>query len=89
MKPTNNTGYDHITSRLLKLGIHIISVLLTHAINVSIRNNTFPTSQKIHRILPILKPDKDANEPNSFRPITNLPILEKVYEQYWKEELEK
>ena len=54
LKATNTTGYDRISSKILKLAIPIMSILITHAINSSLRENKFPESLKITRILPIL-----------------------------------
>ena len=43
---------------------------------------------KIARVLPILKPKKNRLEKSSYRPISNLNSVEKVFESYLKDELE-
>ena len=85
MKCSDNAGYDRITSRFMKQGKVMISILLTHAINLSIMRKIFPKSLKIHKILPILKPEKNPHHKESYGPISNLPVVEKVFEEYVKE----
>ena len=67
----------------------ILAVLLTHAINCSLRSTKFPTSLKIARILPILKSGKREHDKESYRPISNLHSFEKLFEEHMKRELEK
>ena len=87
LKNSNTAGYDKKTSRILKMGSPIISILLTHAINTSIRENKFPETLKIARVLPILKPDKNKKDPDGYRPISNLHTAEKVFEEHLKVQL--
>ena len=87
-KSTNTLRFDRITSRIIKMSAPIMSVILTHAINCSIRRKKFPKVLKISRILPILKSNKNPMCKDSYRPISNLHSLEKVYEQHLKTELE-
>ena len=47
MKNTNTIGFDRISARIIKLSGEISSILITHAINVSIREAKFPSSMKI------------------------------------------
>ena len=89
MKNTNTVGFDRISSRVLKLSIDICSILITHAINVSIRESKFPSSMKIARVIPILKPTKIKTNQEGYRPICNLHSIEKVYEEHLKRELTK
>ena len=44
---------------------------------------------KVAKILPILKPGKDRFKKQSYRPISNLHCLEKIYEEHIKEHLLK
>ena len=57
----------------------IALVMMTNSI---LRTSTFPEIFKIWRILPISKPDKPVNLIDSYRPIKNLPCLEKILEEY-------
>ena len=89
MKNTNSVGYDRISARILKLSVEISSILITHAINVSIREGVFPSALKIARVIPILKPSKLKTNPEGYRPISNLHTMEKVYEEHIKRQLTK
>ena len=51
-------------------------------INTIIDKNTVPKIFKISRILPLNKPDKNENLIDSYRPINNLPCLEKFLEEH-------
>ena len=53
---------------------------LTHMVNTIIFSGVVPKVFKISRILPISKPGKDSNSIESYRPINNLPCLEKILE---------
>ena len=55
---------------------------LCHLINSIIRTNIIPECLKISRITPILKPDKLPNDMASYRPINNLPCIEKIIEEH-------
>ena len=87
MKCSNTCGHDAISSRIIKLIPDIMAPLVTHAINTSIRTSIFPKILKVSRILPISKKDKPKNSLEGYRPIHNLHTLEKVYEQWIKQNL--
>ena len=57
-------------------------------INPIINSGTYPNILKLSRITPILKPDKDISNIDSFRPINNLITLDKIIEQHIKTNLE-
>ncbi|KAK5884206.1 hypothetical protein CesoFtcFv8_018051 [Champsocephalus esox] len=60
----------------------LLSSLITTAINSSLSSGTVPPSLKIAAITPILKkPGLNPDNPNNFRPISNLPFLSKVLER--------
>ena len=80
MKASNTVGFDRISSKVLKLSLDLSAVLLTHAINVSIRTSTFPEALKVARVLPILKSNKNVLDKMNYRPISNLHSAEKVLE---------
>ena len=87
MKRSNTTGYDSISSRIIKIIPEITSVYLTDCINATIREGIFPTCLKITRILPISKPGLPVTEMSSFRPISNLHFFEKCLEEHIKRHL--
>ncbi len=82
LKNSNSKGHDEITNKILKKINNEISPHLTHMINSIVRTSTIPDIFKISRVLPISKPDKPLNCIDSFRPINNLPSLEKILEEH-------
>ena len=75
-------GWDSITNRILKKIPNIVAPYITHLFNSIISKSTYPLIFKISKILPQIKPDKDPLNPDSYRPINNLPTLEKLFEAY-------
>ena len=88
-KSSNTVGCDNISSRIIKMIPNTMAVFITHSINVSIREGIFPEILKISRILPISKPGKDILKMESYRPISNLEAIEKIYEEHIKRNLMK
>ena len=77
---SNSCGVDDINGFILKLLIHRISSIVTHIINISLEQGTFPERWKAAIIKPIPKipfPLKEAD----FRPISLLCTLSKVMEK--------
>ena len=73
---------DPIPSSFVKACLPTLSSLITTAINSSLSSGTVPPSLKIAAITPILKkPGLNPDNPNNFRPISNLPFLSKVLER--------
>jgi hypothetical protein len=54
---------------------------LTLIFNAAMLTGYFPAQWKVAKIILHLKPGKPLNEPISYRPISLLPILSKVYEK--------
>ena len=80
---SNSRGHDEVTNTVLKLLYIEISPVLCHLFNTIIRTATFPEIFKLARILPLSKPDKNPLEISSYRPLNNLPSVEKLFEAYW------
>ena len=53
-----------------------------------IRKGEFPEEFKTSRVIPLKKKGKDESELDSFRPVNNLNLIEKVLEQLVKEQLD-
>ena len=71
-----------MTSQLLKLNIHFISLIYSNLINKCITHNNFPLSLKHSIITPILKQTYlDYSIPNNYRPISNLSLLSNIVER--------
>ena len=67
LKSTNSTGYDGISSKIVKDQKLILIPILTHMFNVSIQTNTYCDPFKVMRILTKLKLGKDSIDPNSYK----------------------
>jgi hypothetical protein len=80
MRPTNSTGLDTISMRVIKESIEVLAPALLNIVNTSIVTNTFPRSLLNSRVIPILKPLKDPSIPKSFRGINLLPVISKIIE---------
>ena len=74
------TGDDGIPIRFLKMIPDIISTILTHIINTSIRTNVVLKDSKTATITPIFK-EGERNLPSNYRPISILPALKKILER--------
>ena len=60
---------------------------LTHLYVHIIMSQIYPDILKVTRILPNLKCDKPYDNIDSYRPICNLSVVDKVFQQYLKEHL--
>ena len=67
--------------RLLKDNKNVLSVVISHMINQSLRMGIFPSSLKRGVITPIFKKRGDPRSPSSYRPITKLPYISKIFEK--------
>lgn len=79
--PKKAPGYDLITGRVLQEMPEKGFVYLTQLFNSVLRTNFYPPQWKVAQIIPILKPGKDPVEVKSYRPISLLPIISKVFEK--------
>ena len=81
LRSTKAPGYDLITGQILKelpdVGIKAITLIF----NSILRIGYFPGQWKVSQIIPLLKPGKPAEEVTSYRPISLLPILSKLFEK--------
>jgi hypothetical protein len=78
MRTKKAPGYDLITGRILKelpeVGLRAITLIF----NSVMRTGYFPAQWKVSQIITILKPGKSVT---SYRPISLLPILSKLFEK--------
>lgn len=74
-------GFDLITGRLLKELPRKAILLLTAIFNAILRVGYYPLHWKIAHIILIPKPGKPINELTSYRPISLLPIVSKLFEK--------
>lgn len=74
-------GFDLITGKILKELPDVCLKLITMLFNAIIRLSYFPSQWKVAQIIMIQKPGKKENEVESYRPISLLPILSKLFEK--------
>ena len=85
LNSSNSTGHDNLSSKTLKKIKNQIAPHITHLINAIIRTSVYPDIYKLSRILPLCKPGMDPIQLSSYRPINNLPCIEKIIEEYFIE----
>lgn len=74
-------GCDLISPKMIKELPMIAVVSLTTLFNTILQKNYFPSSWKTSQIIMIHKPGKDKAVPSSYRPISLLPCLSKLFEK--------
>ena len=72
--------FSHAKEATLKYFLNLINSVVDYG--------HIPTSWKSHIIIPILKPGKNPNDPNSYRPIALSSVLAKITEHMLKNRLE-
>ena len=81
LKDKKSPGHEEISSRVLKnLPIEAIEFIQI-IYNACLRTSYFPVTWKIGKVVAIPKPGKDHSLPGSYRPITLLPIVGKMFEK--------
>jgi hypothetical protein len=81
MKDKKSPGYDLIINKILKFFPKKSIMLLTYLYNSMLRLSYFPLVWKFSRIILLHKPNKPKNEVSSYRPISLLPVLGKLFEK--------
>ena len=81
LKNKKSMGPDNISTYLLKLALPYIVEPLTHAYNLCIEQNIFPSQLKDAKVIPLPK-TKDLNDPANYRPISILSVLSKPLERH-------
>lgn len=81
LKIKKSPGHDQITNKILQHLPKKSIILLTYIFNSMLRMSYFPLIWKLSVIILIHKPNKPKNEPSSYRPISLLPVLGKLFEK--------
>ena len=81
LRPTKSPGYDLITGKVLQELPETGMRAITQLFNSILRTGHFPGQWKVSQVIPILKPGKPPEEAQSYRPISLLPVLSKVFEK--------
>ena len=81
LKNKKAPGYDSITPNMLKNLPYSAIIFITRLFNAIIDFGYFPSDWKKSLIIMILKPGKDPTLASSYRPISLLPCLSKLFEK--------
>ena len=73
--------------RIIKKLSPSIDPHITHLINAIYTTEKYPAILKIDRISPNLKPDKNSENIDSYRPINNLSTIDKIIEEFFKQQI--
>ena len=80
LRNSKATGLDYIDVNIIKLVVDDIVPAITHIVNLSIRDATFPRSWKFAKVVPLLKKEDPLN-PKNYRPVALLPVISKILER--------
>ena len=75
------SGYDLINAKVLKELPQKGVIAITQIYNAIIRIQYFPIQWKYAKIIFVAKPNKPPNELTSYRSISLLPVLSKLFEK--------
>ena len=79
-KNTSSSGHDGISNTLLKIIKNDISQSLTIIINQMLTTGIFPDAFKLSKVIPLFKKG-DSSLLVTYRPISLLPTISKVFER--------
>ena len=71
LKTKQLSGYDEVSTQLLKSILHLVLVLLMRIINLSFNTGNVPKKLKLAKVIPIFK-NGDRDQPINYRPISIL-----------------
>ena len=80
MRKTTSMGRDDVPADLFFIALPFMLPAVTHILNLSLIQSTFPSKWKISKICPLHK-GGDKNEPKQFRPVALLPIMGRLLEK--------
>jgi hypothetical protein len=80
LKPKNSSGYDEITSKIIKSWASLISIPLSYIFNYSLHTGILPDCLKMAVIKPLYKKG-DKFDISNYRPISLSPTFAKIFEK--------
>lgn len=83
---TSSTGYDEISTKVIKACLNELSPILSQLVNLSFAKGTFPASLKFSLVKPLYKKG-ERSDINNYRPITLIPVLSKIFEKVFHKRL--
>ena len=88
LKTKNSSGFDGISTKLLKVIKTEITKPLTCLINQCLKTGTFPDNLKLAKVIPLHKKD-DKTIITNYRPISLLPSISKIIEKVAYKQISK
>jgi hypothetical protein len=90
LKATEAMGIDDIPTSVLKKGVEVLAVPISHLVNRSLAKGRVPEAFKVGKVFPVFKGKRKARkDPLSYRPVSILPAMSKVLETSVKADLER
>ncbi|XP_063381206.1 uncharacterized protein LOC134667714 [Cydia fagiglandana] len=80
LRNSKSCGYDELMTSVIKENAEVLALPLSHLINLSMMQGTFPDKLKISIIKPVFKKG-DKRHSDNYRPIALIPIISKVFER--------
>ena len=80
LKSSKSTGMDGIDTYIIKLAKDDLVPVITHIVNLSIQNKSFPKQWKLAKIIPLHK-KSETFLPKNYRPVALLPVTSKILER--------
>ena len=74
MRSGRSCGLDNIDTFIIKLAQYELLPVITHIINLSIKQSKFPSQWKCAKVVPLYKKG-DETEPKNYRPVALLPTV--------------
>ena len=74
---SNSSVIDNISNKVVKIIKNIIALPITTIINDSLILGSFPDKLKTAKVKPLYK----KNDPSTYRPISLLPVISKIFEK--------
>ena len=81
LNPSKASGLDEIGASFLKLGAPAIASSLSSLFNNSLSTGVFPEDWKCAKVSPVYK-SGPRSDPANYRPVSLLPIISKVLEEF-------
>ena len=79
-KSKPGTGFDNISTKLMKKSMESIALPMAEMFNSMIRSGIFPNDLKMAKVIPLYK-SGDSSLFTNYRPISQLPAFSKVFER--------
>jgi len=87
-KNKKSHGIDKITMSTITGALNVLITPITHIVNTSITQGSFPEQWKMAKVIPLLKKGDPKNKTN-YRPISLLPVTSKILEAVVRKQVSK